>query len=107
MLLPLPFDLSRYGDILVSIMCCVLLCFIATPDVYKVFLYLLAMLLFCYVWDSWRVLRLAPRFFEDDHRLDDCVIMMLSIPCGLLAAAVVFRKYGAHEDLHMTRNTVP
>jgi len=107
MLLPLPFDLSRYGDILVSIMCCVLVCFIASPEVYKVFLYLLAMLLFCYIWDSYRVLRLAPRFFVDTHKLDVFCTVMLSIPCAMLAAAVVYRKYGAHKDPYMTRDSVP
>jgi len=110
LLLALPYDLSRYGDILISSICCILLCFIASPDVYWVFFYLLVMLVFCYVWDHYRVLRLCPRFFEDDNRLDDAVIMMLSGPCALLAAAVVFRSYGAHEELagsHMTRENAP
>jgi len=102
-----PFDLLRYGDILVSMLCCCLVCFIASPDVYKVFIYFLIMLVFCYIWDHYRLLRLCPRFFLDDNKLADFSVMSLSFPCALLAAAVVFRTYGSQDDPYLTRETVP
>lgn len=107
LLLPVPYDLTRYGDVVISVTCCVLVLFIATPEVYQIFLYLIFMLVFCYAWDHWRLLRMTPRCFEEDSKLDDFSIMMLSLPCALLAAAVTFRKYGGHEDPHMTRDSVP
>jgi len=50
---------------------------------------------------------LAPRFFIDCSKLDTVCILMLSLPCAMLAAAVVFRRYGAHQVEYMTRETVP
>jgi hypothetical protein len=105
-LAPFPFDLTRYGDINVSVICVVLTCFIATPEVYIVFVYLLMMLLFVYCWDHYRVLRLAPRTWNDAPIVDIASTMLLSVPCALLAAAVVFRRYGAHNS-ELTRNSVP
>jgi len=107
MLVAMPYDLTRYGDILISVICCILVCFIASPDVWQVFAYLTCMLVFCYCWDHYRVLRLSPRAWMDDNVMDDFCIMMLSVPCACLAAAVVFRKYGAHNDPNLSRDSVP
>jgi hypothetical protein len=106
LLAPFPFDLSRYGDIMISVTCCVLVLFIASPDVYIVFVWLSGMLLFCYVWDHYRLLRLSQANRIDTNLMDEYCTMMLAVPCALLAACVVFRRYGAqYQDF--SRSTVP
>mmetsp|Transcript_70347 Transcript_70347/g.111213 ORF Transcript_70347/g.111213 Transcript_70347/m.111213 type:complete len:234 (+) Transcript_70347:2232-2933(+) len=98
--------MCRYGDIIISIICCVLVCFIASPDVYIVFLWLLGMLCFCYCWDHWRFLRLSQTNKIETNLMDEYCTMMLSVPCALLASCVVFRRYGAHYK-DFSRDSIP
>jgi len=93
-----PYDLSRYGDILVNIMLCVLALFFTYRDVYMVFLYMLVSLLVIYAWDHFRYLRCSQRCYFASASLDSTTHYLLAVPCGIMAASMVFRAWAASDE---------
>lgn len=95
-LMAFPFDLCRYGDIVCCLSVCVLVFFVASSQMWIVFVYLASMLVFVYVWDSIRLLRISPRTFCGSSLMDNMGMLLLGFPSGLMASCVVFRLYGLH-----------
>mmetsp|Transcript_11327 Transcript_11327/g.21449 ORF Transcript_11327/g.21449 Transcript_11327/m.21449 type:complete len:1100 (-) Transcript_11327:128-3427(-) len=95
-LVAFPFELSRYGDIVSCVSVCVLVFFVASSQMWIVFVYLLSMLVFVYIWDHCRLLRISQRYYCSSHKLDNLGVIMLGFPSGLMASCVVFRLYGTH-----------
>jgi len=100
-----PYDLSRYGDILVNVMLCVLALFFTYRDLYLVFIWLLVSLILVYCWDHFRYLRCSQRCYFASPSLDQTKDYLMAFPCAMMAASMVFRAWAASdegflEDMH-------
>jgi len=93
----LDYDLSRYGDLTINVSICVIVFFVASHDMWKVFAYLLLSQIVIYTWDQIRVLRVAPRSWFDTNFMDNVAQVFLCFPCALLAACTVWRRYGSSK----------
>lgn len=93
-----PYDLSRYGDIIVNIMLCVLALFFTYRDLYLVFVWLLASLLIIYCWDHVRYLRCSQRCYFASGTLDVTKDYLMAFPCAVMAASMVFRVWAASDE---------
>mmetsp|Transcript_29691 Transcript_29691/g.84820 ORF Transcript_29691/g.84820 Transcript_29691/m.84820 type:complete len:533 (+) Transcript_29691:507-2105(+) len=87
-----PFDLSRYADINLNIMLAVLIFFFPGGYTLPLFLGLVGSHMFIYCYDHWRILRSSPSCYFSTMQVDWWVQWMLSIPCGLILAALVFKS---------------
>lgn len=90
-----PFDLSRYIDILIIIMLCVMMSYLATIRLWYTFAALVFSLLFVYGWDHYRFLRLSMRTEFDQDTMDQVMQWLMAIPCAMMAVAIVLRAHGA------------
>merc|ERR1719408_46595 len=71
-----PYDLSRYGDILVNMMlCCGSLVF-TYGSLWQLFVYLIISLVVIYVWDQVRVLRFTQKPMFSTPAMDDAAMYM-------------------------------
>lgn len=90
-----PYDLSRYGDILVNVMlCCIMLVF-TYSDLWLLFFYMILSLVVIYAWDHVRVLRFTSKFMISTSSMDDAVMYMMAFPPAVIAMCLVFKAYGA------------
>lgn len=90
-----PFDLSRYVDILIITMLCILMTYLATIQLWCTYAALVFSLLFVYGWDHYRLLRLTKRTEFDQDSMDQVVQWLTAIPCAMLGVAIVLRAQGA------------
>jgi predicted membrane protein len=89
------FDLSRYGDILINVMLCVLMLALGSVDVWKTFAFLFLSLLWIYGWDQYRYLRQTTRsFFAADYQ-DRTAHYLVAFACAMLAGCLALRMHGA------------
>jgi len=93
-----PYDLSRYGDILINIELCILVFFLASVEMWQIMCFLLISCLIINIWDRYRVLRVTQRTFFGTSEMDETMSMMASFPCAMLASCVVFRAYGVGQN---------
>jgi len=93
-----PYDLSRYGDVLVNIMLCCIMFAFTYPNLWQIWLYFLVSMSVIYVWDKVRVLRFSFRSYYASNIMDMAMSGMSAMPCGILAACVAFRIYGAKDE---------
>mmetsp|Transcript_64469 Transcript_64469/g.153898 ORF Transcript_64469/g.153898 Transcript_64469/m.153898 type:complete len:1034 (-) Transcript_64469:23-3124(-) len=91
---PMPMDLSRYGDVLVNVTLATLSLFLSSGLVLWNFLGLLLGNVYIFCYDHYRVLRHVGQFYFSCGWVDSIARRMLSIPCGILAACLVFQLYG-------------
>mmetsp|Transcript_12596 Transcript_12596/g.28523 ORF Transcript_12596/g.28523 Transcript_12596/m.28523 type:complete len:1041 (-) Transcript_12596:143-3265(-) len=91
---PMPMDLSRYGDILVSVTLAVLSLFLSSGLVLWNFLGLLIGNAYIFCYDHYRVLRHVGQFYFSCGWVDTLCRRMLSIPVGLMASCCTFQLYG-------------
>jgi hypothetical protein len=89
-----PFDLSRYGDILINIMLCLGALAFTYRDLWWIFGCLTLSLIWLYVLDSWRMLRGTCRSVFVSMKMDITAQWLAAFPCAILAGALVFRAYG-------------
>lgn len=89
------FDLSRYGDILINVMLCVLMLALASVDVWKTFFFLSLSLLWIYAWDQYRYLRQTTRSFFADESQDRTALYLTGFVCALLSGCLALRLHGA------------
>lgn len=90
-LAPMPMDLARYGDLLINVMLVSMSLFLASGYVLWNLLGLLAGNLFIYLYDRYRVLRQVQSFCFSSGRMDRVAQHILIIPCGILAACLVYQ----------------
>jgi hypothetical protein len=93
-----PFDLSRYGDIIVNMMLCCLTLVFTYPGLWMLFAYMIISLVVIYAWDHLRVLRYTTRTFFANNTMDNAVMYMMAMPCAVLVAAMIFKAYGASHQ---------
>lgn len=88
------YDLSRYGDVLINVMLCILMLALASVGVWRTFAYLLMSLVFIYLWDQYRYLRQTTRCFFADESQDRTAHDLTSFACAMLAGCVALRLHG-------------
>lgn len=88
-----PFDLARYGDILINVMLCVGTMAFTYRDLWKIFFCLTISLMWIYFWDSVRFLRFSSRGSFVSGDLDETACWLSAAPCAILAGCLVFRAY--------------
>jgi len=89
-----PYDLSRYGDIIVNVMlCCVTMGF-TYHDLWQMYLFIIISMVVIYVWDQCRVLRFTTKTVFATSSMDECVMYLMALPCGTLAGCLMFKAYG-------------
>jgi hypothetical protein len=93
-----PFDLSRYADLNLNIMLAVLIFFFPGGYTLPLFAGLVCSHLFIYCYDQWRILRSSPSCYFSTMQVDWWVQWMLSIPCGLILSALVFKSRSGPAD---------
>lgn len=93
-----PYDLSRYGDVLVNVMLCCLMFVFTYPGLWCIWLYFIISMVVIYSWDKLRVLRHSKRSFFASMTMDAAAQYMTTWPCGMMAMCLVFRFYGAKTE---------
>jgi flagellar basal body-associated protein FliL len=86
-----PMDFTRYGDLLVNMGLAALVFLFPGGFTLRMFAYLIGCHIFVYCWDQYRVLRCTPKFHYHGQVVDRCVQVLLSLPCGFILAAIVFK----------------
>lgn len=89
------FDLSRYGDILINVMLCLITLIFTYRDLWVVFLCLIVSLVWIYYWDRFRFLRLSTRSFCASPKMENTAQWLCIGPCMILAGCLMFRLYAA------------
>lgn len=92
------FDLSRYGDILVNVMLCVLTLSFTYRDLYQVFAWLAISLVIIYCWDHYRFLRCSRHSVFSSPLMEFTSHWLVAVPCAILAAVLVFHAWAASDD---------
>jgi hypothetical protein len=93
-----PYDLSRYGDVLVNMMlCCITLAF-TYRDLWELFLYMLISMAVILCWDHVRVLRYSIVTQFPTDQMERAVQYMMALPSSCIVACLVFKCYGASHD---------
>jgi hypothetical protein len=91
----MPYDLSRYGDLLVNmLLICMTLVFVYQDVWWLAFNFILSNIII-YAWDQIRLLRCTTKTILSTSMVDDAAMYMLSVPCGTIAAVIVFKIYAA------------
>jgi len=93
-----PFDLSRYGDILINIMLCILTLFFTYREIWLIWVYLIISLIVILSWDHCRLLRFSQHTFFGSPIMANTSHYLLAFPVGLMAAVLAFRVWGAQDD---------
>lgn len=93
-----PFDLARYGDILVNLMLCVGVMAFTYRDLHMLFGCLFISLGWLYVLDSFRFLRITTKGSFVSSKLDVTAQWLCSVPCGILAGCLAFRLCGGSSS---------
>mmetsp|Transcript_89284 Transcript_89284/g.277649 ORF Transcript_89284/g.277649 Transcript_89284/m.277649 type:complete len:988 (-) Transcript_89284:114-3077(-) len=91
---PIPMDLARYGDLIVNFTLTAMCFFTASGWVLKTFIGLAIGNIFVYAFDQYRVLRQVEDFYMASGDIDAAAQRLLSIPCAVLAGAVMFQLHG-------------
>jgi len=93
-----PFDLLRYGDILINVMICNVMLAFTYRDLWHVFFFLLLSGIVIYIWDVYRLLRLSTRRFFPAFTMARVVCYLMSAPCAILGMVIIWRIFAAKDD---------
>jgi hypothetical protein len=93
------FDLLRYGDIIINVSTVIICFFLASSSLWWIFTWLLVSNLVIYMWDHFRFLRCCQETFFANDLMECCSQLISALPCALLAAAYVFKRYEGEELL--------
>jgi hypothetical protein len=93
-----PYDLSRYGDILMNVMLCTLALAFTYRDLYMVFAWMTTSLLIIYAWDHFRCLRVCQRSYFASDKMEITTHWILAVPCAILMALLVFHAWSATDN---------
>lgn len=91
---PPPFDLNRYGDVLINVMMVCLIFFLTGVTIWWIFLMLSISLLFIYGWDCYRFKRATMRTHFESDEVDVLAQYVMIIPCAILAGGFAFKLEG-------------
>lgn len=86
-----PMDLSRYADVLLNLVLCVMMFFFPGGYLWTIMLGFIVSHIFIYIFDHYRVLRSIPACDFATRDVDWWAQQLLSIPCGLLLACAAFK----------------
>lgn len=86
-----PFDMSRYGDLLLNLMLCVLIVFFPPGTFLKMMMALVICHTGVYFYDQYRILRCVPAFGYGSDIIERVVQICMGIPTAFLAAGIVFK----------------
>lgn len=89
-----PFDLARYGDILVNVMLCLGTLAFTFRDLWWIFGCLAISLAWLCCLDKWRFLRATTRSSFVSTKMEVTAQWLFAFPCAIIAAALAFRIYG-------------
>jgi len=92
-----PFDLARYGDILINVMLCASLCLFTYRDLWTMFGCLVISSLWLYGYDTYRFLRLSTRSTFVSQKLSKVAEWLGALPCAILCSCLAFRIYAASD----------
>jgi len=87
-----PMDMSRYADILLNVLCCVLCFFCASGYYLRTTVALALSHLWILMYDHYRVLRCVPGFCYSSDKIDRISQAVLAVPWGLLLVALIFKS---------------
>jgi len=96
-----PFDLARYGDIIINVMLVVALLGFTYRDLWQIFACLVVSLLWIYGWDTYRFLRLSMATNFVTMTMDQTAHKLFAFPCAILAGCVAFRLYGLKHNVQV------
>lgn len=89
-----PFDLNRYGDIVINLVLVIVLFFLTSVNMWWACFTMLTSCFVILVWDHCRFLRLSKRTYFSTNHLDILGQYMTALPCALLAGVFVFKLQG-------------
>jgi len=94
-----PYDLSRYGDVLVNIMLCCVSFVFSYQDLWLIWVYFLISMVVIYTWDKIRLLRYSFRSCFASFTMERTMQYLSTLPYGIVAAVLAFRLYGTQRAL--------
>eukprot|EP00929_Paragymnodinium_shiwhaense_P001865 TRINITY_DN102078_c0_g1_i1.p1 TRINITY_DN102078_c0_g1~~TRINITY_DN102078_c0_g1_i1.p1 ORF type:complete len:1047 (-),score=177.39 TRINITY_DN102078_c0_g1_i1:192-2882(-) len=90
------YDMNRYGDLMVNVLLAPLVLFGCSGYVLRTFAILLFAHIAIYMYDQVRLLRLHQYSYFATNEVDNAVQVLSALPCGILAACVVWHLLGYH-----------
>lgn len=91
-----PFDLNRYGDLVINMALCSLIFFLTSVNVWWLFAQLITSCVIIYVWDHYKYIRESQRTMYATSVMDVCGQYLLVLPCAILAGAFAFKFQGGY-----------
>jgi len=91
LLMPIPMDLSRYGDIMLNVLLTSLVFLFPGGFTHRIFLAMGLSHIWIYMFDSYKVLRSISACCFASMQVDQMACWMLSIPCGLILGSALFK----------------
>lgn len=101
-LLKPPFDLSRYGDILVNMMLVCMTMVFTYTEIWQLYVFLIISVCVIYSWDQVRFLRCTCRTVFSGGHMDKAAQYMMAMPTAILGCCCVFKAYGASHQGFLT-----
>lgn len=101
-----PMDLSRYADLLVNVGVVVLVFYFPGGFILKIFVTLVALHLFIYAYDHYRVLRCMQQCWYSNMDVEICTQYMFSAVCAIMLSCAVFKTHTYLPDETVTGFTL-
>merc|ERR1740121_343823 len=90
-MMPIPMELSRYGDILLNVILAVMIFFFPGGFTHYMFLALALCHIYIYAYDQVRVTKCVRSCCFASQKVDWWACWMLSVPCSLMLSATLFK----------------
>lgn len=94
-----PFDLGRYGDVLLNFMLGIMILFFPPGFLLPMMVALTFSLAFIFLYDHYRVLRCVPSFCFAGNLVDQIAHGMLALPCAIILACAILKSNQAIEHI--------
>jgi len=98
-----PFDLARYGDILIIAILCSAMCLFTYRDLWTIYGCAVISLIWIYFLDKFRLLRFTSRATFVNQQMSDLAHLLSAFPCAVLSACVIFRAYASQSGDNFMR----
>jgi len=89
-----PFDLNRYGDMIINLVLCNLIFFLTSVNIWSMFAQLFVSCVVMCMWDRYRFLRESRRTQFATNKMDVCAQYLTVFPCAVLAGGLAFKYQG-------------
>jgi len=103
----LPFNLGRYGDVILNVILVTLVFFCPGGFTLPLFLAFLICHFFIYVYDHYRVLRCTPNFYYADSTVDFFAQVQMIFPTACIASCYALRKIQVKNQTATTQISGP